>query len=99
MEDNIYQEQLDEIYERRNESIEELKEKIAHINPEAKLADGFDECLIGYFTDGTACYGADLMIGVLMSRDGMSYDDALEYFHYNIEGSYVGEFTPRYMWE
>ena len=39
---------IEQIRRRRNESIQELKEKIAEINPEALFADGFDECLIGY---------------------------------------------------
>ena len=27
-------------------------------------------------------------------KDGMEYDEALEYFDFNIAGSYVGEQTP-----
>ena len=29
----------------------------------------------------------------------MSQEDALEHFYYNIEGSYVGDYTPIYIWE
>jgi hypothetical protein len=29
-----------------------------------------------------------------MERDGMSYEDATEFFEFNIAGSYVGEATP-----
>jgi len=39
------------------------------------------------------CYDYDTCISILM-RQGMSYDDATEYFSFNIEGAYVGERTP-----
>lgn len=29
-----------------------------------------------------------------MVRDGMSYEEAIEYFDYNVSGAYVGEKTP-----
>jgi hypothetical protein len=34
-----------------------------------------------------------------MDRDGMSHEEALEFFGFNIECAHVGEFTPIYMWE
>ena len=34
------------------------------------------------------------IIKILKKRDGMSEDEALEYFYYNIKGSYMGEGTP-----
>jgi hypothetical protein len=40
-----------------------------------------------------------MIIETLKERDGMSYDDAVEFFGFNIEGAYVGEFTPIYLWE
>jgi hypothetical protein len=29
-----------------------------------------------------------------MKRDGMTEEEALEYFHFNVVGAYVGKFTP-----
>ena len=29
-----------------------------------------------------------------MDRDGMSYEDAIEFFDFNMIGAWVGEFTP-----
>jgi hypothetical protein len=34
------------------------------------------------------------VIEVLQERDEMTYDEALEYFEFNIAGAYVGEQTP-----
>jgi len=30
----------------------------------------------------------------ILQKDDMSQEDALEHFYYNIEGAYVGEYTP-----
>lgn len=32
-----------------------------------------------------------------MEKDGMTHEEALEYFEYNILGAYVGEETPVYL--
>jgi len=34
---------------------------------------------------------------VLVARDGMSMEEAEEYFEYNVQGAYVGEDTPIFM--
>lgn len=60
-------------------------------------ADGFDSCLIGKDSKDRAIYDADAMIAVLISRDDMDYEDAVEYFWFNIDGAYVGEETPIYV--
>ncbi len=60
-------------------------------------ADGFDSCLIGKDTKDRAIYDADAMIDVLIARDDMSRDEAEEYFWFNIEGAYMGDETPIYV--
>ncbi len=63
---------------------------------ELMFVDGFDEAIIGIDTVSyRVIYNKEIMIEVLIS-EGMSYDDALEHFSYNIEGAYVGEKTPIY---
>ena len=66
------------------------------------LADGFEECLIGI---GSRCGQPDIAvydqakcIQVLMSQ-GMSHEEALEYFDFNVLGSWVGEETPIFVSE
>tara|TARA_Y100000361_G_scaffold70498_1_gene62320 strand:- start:1614 stop:1898 length:285 start_codon:yes stop_codon:yes gene_type:complete len=89
----------EELKENRAKRLEELKETIAEYNPEAMFADGFDNALMGYSSDGKAIYSADMIIGTLMNRDGMTNEEAVEYFGFNIECAYVGEYTPIYMYE
>ncbi len=78
--------------------MDNIVDKISIINPEALTADGFDDSIIGISSSHTVIYSADSIVETLMRRDGMSHEDALEFFEYNIAGAYVGEFTPIYMW-
>jgi hypothetical protein len=32
-----------------------------------------------------------------MERDGMTYDEAVEYFNFNVSDAYVGEKTPAFI--
>lgn len=60
--------------------------------------DGFDKAIIGeeYFS-GRLVYSVERMMKVLMKRDGMSFEEALEFIEYNIIGAYLGEMTPIYI--
>ena len=75
-------------------------EDIIESYPDEELlqADGFDDALLGVVTDFNAkprlAYSKDKCISILMVRDGMSYEEAIEYFDYNVSGAYVGEKTP-----
>jgi len=66
--------------------------------PDALKADGFDECIIGVTSKGCIAYDATKMLRQMCDKDGMSMDEAIEYFDYNIDGAYVGELTPVYIW-
>lgn len=57
-------------------------------------ADGFDAAVIGVSSDSRLVYSTDMVLEILMSRNNWSYEDALDYYYFNIEGSYVGEKTP-----
>ena len=68
----------------------------ALVDEEALLADGFEEALLGH-TQGlnvVAVYDYDMCVHILMERDGMTCEDAVEFMDYNVTGSYVGEKTP-----
>jgi hypothetical protein len=62
------------------------------------LMDGFDEALIGYTQrinePFLAVYSYEQMLGVLVRRDDMDYEEAAEYINYNCLGSWIGEQTP-----
>ena len=60
--------------------------------------DGFDDAILGVETKTlNLVYSKSLIINTLMSRDKMSYDEAIEYYEFNIEGAYLGEDTPIYV--
>ena len=64
---------------------------------EALYADGFEDAIIGIgyqFNTEVVVYDSDKCIKILMERDGMEYDEALEYFSFNVVGAYVGKHTP-----
>ena len=72
---------------------------IAHIEKEQIKADGFDEAIIGQeYHDGRYVYSIERILEILMLRDDMTMDDAMEFFSFNIGGAYVGEMTPLYIW-
>ena len=64
------------------------------------VADGFDEAIIGIgrqFNKNLVIYDEDKCIEILMERDGMSEEEAIEFFEFNVVGAYVGEYTPIYL--
>ena len=89
----------DKLKESKLKERERLLESIAEFNPEALLADGLEDAIVGYDTKGRVIYSVGNIIDILVERDGMSYEDASEYFSFNIECAYIGEHTPIYMYE
>ena len=88
-----------EIRADRKKRQQELVEKIREANPDAMLVDGHDDALAGWSSGGHAIYLIDHILGTLMERDGMTHEEAHEFFDFNIGCAYVGEYTPIYMWE
>jgi len=77
----------------------EILAELREMNPEVLLADGFEEALMGtaqVFSKTVALYDREKCIQVLVKRDGMSREDAEEYFDFNVTGAYVGEMTPAF---
>lgn len=57
-------------------------------------ADGFDEAIIGLDEPSLRLiYSVKKIIDILIG-EGMTEEDALEHFYYNVSGGYVGELTP-----
>jgi hypothetical protein len=79
---------------------DEIKEQVAEINPDALLADGFEQALIGYVERSTqpplALYDRQKCIEILMLRDHMSINDANEFFEFNVIGAWMGDNTPAF---
>ena len=89
----------DEFKFERNRIHDYYKEKIEEMNPDAMLADGLDDALAGYDSRGRAVYHIEEILGILIVRDGMTEEEAQEFFDFNIDGAHMGQFTPIYMWE
>ncbi len=86
-------------------SAENLREQISNWAEEREtevlLADGFEDAFLGFGTQFTsqpvAIYDRAKCLQILVDRDGMTEDEALEYFEFNVTGAYVGEQTPIFM--
>lgn len=80
---------------------EEVRSQLAENDPELVLADGYEEAFIGVGRrcgcPALAVYDRAKCIEILIQRDGMSPEEAEEYFSFNTEGAYVGEGTPIYL--
>jgi hypothetical protein len=74
---------------------------LSEINPDALLADGLEGALVGYTVNHhhphVAVYDIDKCVEVLVSRDGMTHEDADEFLSFNTLGAYVGENGPIYV--
>lgn len=62
-----------------------IREYLVDNYPESYLFDDLDEAIVGVTTTGAVIYGFDEIIHILMERDGMTHEEAVEYFDYNIE--------------
>lgn len=59
------------------------------------LADGFDDAVIGVDESTMRIiYSSGKCIEILMLQSEMLLDQAIEFFDFNVKGSYVGDKTP-----
>lgn len=80
-------------------NIQENLEYILHDDEKVLLADGFEDAFVGIgrqFGKPSAVYDRFKCIDILI-RDGMSEEEAEDYFQFNVEGAYVGENTPIFL--
>jgi len=73
-------------------------EEIANLNPEAMMADGFDDAIIGmcvqFGCDPLVAYDYEKCVEILMERDKMTRIEAIDFIEFNVLGAYVGLNTP-----
>ena len=69
------------------------------------VIDGFNDAILGQANAWVKnerheklVYDGAKMIDVLVSRDGMTADEAYEFIEYNVEGSNVGDSNPIIVW-
>lgn len=74
------------------EAINELEGEFLLLEPQA-----MDEAIVGLVSafgkEPVVCYDRDKVVEILM-RDGMSDEEAEEFFDFNIAGAYMGDATP-----
>lgn len=62
-------------------------------------ADGLEDAIVGicrrYGQEDVILYDEDKVIKILMDG-GMNYEEAVEYYEYNIIGAWVGDGTPAF---
>jgi len=60
--------------------------------------DGFDDCIVGicerFGMDSVLAYDREKVLATLVSRDGMTEEEAEEFFEYNQIGAWMGDKTP-----
>ena len=59
----------------------------------------YAEAFLGVTDDDPprAVYSEEKILDVLVKRDKMTYEDAIDFFEFNIRGAYMGERTPIYI--
>ena len=76
-------------------------EEIAEYNEDALILEGFDEAIIGLAErinlGPVVAYDVNKICEILMNKHNMSYEEAIEYFNFNIIGAWMGDFTPVYI--
>jgi hypothetical protein len=88
-------------------NIDEIKEWIAEYNPDAILADGYEDAIIGiggqHGSNTVVIYDREKCIEILANQFAQEEDcedpwlEAADYFGYNTECAYVGENTPIFL--
>lgn len=65
------------------------------------VADGFDEAFLGVAErcgqPTIAIYSAEKCVEILARDGGMDYDEAMEYYLFNVVGAWVGPGTPAFL--
>jgi len=82
-----------------SESLDEWAEYLKANDDSMLTADGFDEAFTGvteFLPENLprAVYSYEKCVDILMQRDGMDREEALEYMEFNVTGAYVGKQTP-----
>ena len=80
-----------------NETLVDWTEYLEGTEQSVLLADGFDQAFLGVVFEWgppRAVYSYEKCVNVLIERDKMTQEEALEYMEFNVVGAYVGEQTP-----
>ena len=66
-------------------------------------ADGLEDAIIGVGSrinmPEVLIYSYNKAVDIFMKRDGMTYEEAVEWMEFNVVGAWVGETTPIFVHE
>jgi hypothetical protein len=77
------------------------REDLAEIyGDELVFMDGYDDCIVGIVSQfgrsDIVAYDLEAVLAKLQ-KDGMTEEEAVEYWQFNQAGAYVGEYTPAFV--
>lgn len=69
---------------------------------DALIMDGFDDCILGILErfgidQPIVVYDREKVIAKLIDRDGMTHEEALDFYYFNQLGGWHGEKTPAFL--
>jgi hypothetical protein len=86
------------VYLATDDWLDEMSERYGD---EIYVLDGLNDCIVGV---GSRCgqpeiliYDEEKIIQSLIDRQGMEEDEAIEFYEFNIKGSWVGPATPIFL--
>jgi len=83
---------------KKSKGNENLVNTIREEYPDTMLMDGYDDCIVGICTrfgmEPVVAYDREKVLMQMVKQDGMTYEEAIEFFEYNQIGAWVGERTP-----
>lgn len=81
----------------KEKDLEALAEYYGESYPNMLRMDGYNDCIVGvverFGENPIYCYSTEKVIKKLM-KDGMTEEEAWEFFEYNQLGAWVGDGTP-----
>jgi hypothetical protein len=88
---------IEELKKARAERMEELVDKVAELNPEAILLEPqefYNPTIMGYDEGGRVVYSVDMILQGHVEVDGMTHEEASEYFEFNTIGTFMHMDNP-----
>lgn len=76
------------------ESKKDLIIELYSYTEDVVFADGLDDAIIGFEPNLWKVVYSRSMVIEILTRDGMTEEEAVEYAEYNTFGAYIGDNTP-----
>ena len=95
-------ESVKDLDENESATAERVRTIMADHNPNALVADEYARAFVGVShrcgKPDLAVYSVPRCIEILMARDGMDFEEAAEFFEFNVAGAWCGDGTPVWLY-